>query len=634
MAEQYKITSKGGITWDLAASPDGGYIATGDDGLKYKLEAPGPVGSGALETLATEFSNWLDTNHAKPSWGEDVANKAKSGLVEWPARAVGQFGDLEGWARDRAGDLNRATGGPDDPNFTVKGSAPNNKFVPGTNDILGDINKVTGFEPYVARTPAGRVLDSIGGGAAGAAVFGMGGAVPRAGVAGAAPRAVSTIGNTVRSAVEQGAVPGAAGGLAYEAFQNSPYQTPAALIANMAAGTYGRNAVTPNPTRPLGRDAQVQTLERAGVTALTAGQRSGNTELMLKESSTGGNRFHEIVEAQNRQFTAAVLRRAGVMGIDQLTQPLLNTLERRVGTEMDRLANAYGGDLDLPDARRVMDAFDHFVSHIDMPTPPVIERRMMNFVDEITDAVANGRPVHFDGETYQNIRSSLGDSIKTFEKAGNHNAAEAFRELQGVFDDAVANTITNTNPDDLGAWTAARTNYQSLKIIERAYGAKDAATRAGFITPGQLHSAIEAVQGKSHFALGWSQYSDLADAGEAILRMPTNTSNTAGALSAKNAGMRLGPVVLGGAAGNLASGGDLGATGSGAAWGVAGAMALPWMINRARMSPIGQGYLGNQILNLPPRSWADNAANVSTLGNTLNPQQGLNPPPFSLRNPR
>ncbi len=110
------------------------------------------------------------------------------------------------------------------------------------------------------------------------------------------------------------------------------------MLPNTAA-----RVVTPAPQNAA-RQGAVQTLENEGVTALTAGQRTGNERLRWVEDATamvpgGGGRATAMQQQANEQFTRAALRRAGIQA-DKATPDVLDDAFANIGREYQNFAGA------------------------------------------------------------------------------------------------------------------------------------------------------------------------------------------------------------------------------------------------------------------------------------------------------
>lgn len=322
------------------------------------------------------------------------------------------------------------------------------------------------------------------------------------------------------------------------------------------------------------KTASANVLKREGV-ELTAGQRTGNQNLMLREAELGGRSAQDFAERQAEQYTAASLSRIGV-NAPRATHEVLEKAAADIGRQFDDTA---ARNFIRPDQRMAKDlqaTWRRFEGSTNPSTrPPVIQRI-------IADIYGKGNGQRMTGEWYKSTRSELG----RLGKSQNPELAEAARDLQHALDDAMERTIQQYNPADLGAWREVRNLWRNLLVIE------DAATRAGadaaegIITPQALRSAAIR-QGKRAFARGQNDFVDLADAGVSSMPKLPN-SGTAGRFGAKVllpagsvAGAALGNQLMPGLTGTVAGG-------------IVGAL-LPRAVGGAMLSAPGRAYLGNQV---------------------------------------
>lgn len=331
--------------------------------------------------------------------------------------------------------------------------------------------------------------------------------------------------------------------------------------------------ITPAPATAA-KTASADVLAREGV-ELTAGQRTGNQNLMFREAELGGRAAQDFGERQAEQFTSATLSRIGV-DAPRATHDVLATAADDIGRAFDDTAARNFIQPDQRMARDVQSAWRRFEGSTNPSTrPPVIQRI-------IVDIYGKGNAQRMTGEWYKSTRSELG----RLSKSNNPELAEAARDLQHALDDAMERTIQQFNPADLGAWQEVRRLYRNLLVIEDAATRAGADSAEGIITPQALRSAAMR-QNKRAFARGRNDFVELADAGVSSMPKLPN-SGTPGRLGARMllpagsvAGAALGNQVMPGLTGTVAGG-------------VAGAL-FPWALGRAALSGPGRAYLGNQV---------------------------------------
>lgn len=334
-----------------------------------------------------------------------------------------------------------------------------------------------------------------------------------------------------------------------------------------------RRAISPSPAS-ASKTASANVLSREGVD-LTAGQRTGNQNLMFREAELGGTAAQDFAERQAEQFTAAALQRVGI-NAPRATHDVIATAADDIGRAFDDTA---ARNFIQPDQRMAADlqaAWRRFEGSTNPSTrPPVIQRI-------IGDIYGKGQGQRMTGEWYKSTRSELG----RLSKSQTPELAEAARDLQNALDDAMERTIQQYNPADLGAWQEVRRLYRNLLVIEDAATRAGADSAEGIITPQALRSAAIR-HNKRAYARGRNDFTDLADAGVSSMPKLPN-SGTPGRIGARMllpagsvAGAAVGNQLAPGLTGTLVGGG-LGAL-------------LPWAVGRAALSRPGRAYLGNQV---------------------------------------
>ncbi len=333
--------------------------------------------------------------------------------------------------------------------------------------------------------------------------------------------------------------------------------------------------VSPNKIAPH-RQAMVDTLNREGVRT-TAGQKTGNYNLRYAESELGGRKAGQIVDEQKEQFTSAILKRIGV-NANRATPDVIDQAHVQIGGIFDDLTarNTLRVDRQLiTDLRAVVD--DYQVNTSQMEQIPLIRNKVQDIVKDLMGG-------SMDGRKYQSIRSELG---KMARKQQNYAAKEALLGVQSSMDDAMERTLAATNPSDIPMWKDARNKWRNLIVVEDAAtrgGGED--TAMGLISPAKLQQAAKLNQGKSGYARGQGDFSELARAGNALMT-PLPQSGTSPRLMAN----LVGTAARGGSGaliGNMVGGPVGGAIGGGI-----GAMA-PAIKGAAIMSRPGQAFLSNQ----------------------------------------
>lgn len=343
------------------------------------------------------------------------------------------------------------------------------------------------------------------------------------------------------------------GGVAGEYMTNG---SPTGKMAGaLVGGALTGRGITPNAASPE-RMALVQALENEGI-PLTAGQRTGNRALQWREEAAADQPFSsrramELKEDQGRAFTGSVLRRMGAPGDELATTGVIDREVRRIGDTFTTLSqrNRVNGD---PQLMNDMNAAR--IRYTDNVLPSQRAEGSKN-IDEIIDDIrgrfTNGTMA---GTEYQHIRSRLSRQAQAT-RQNDPELSTAFRDVRNALDDAMGRSI---NPADRQAWQDARQQWENWKSIEKAVTGPGGAE--GYISPSAFARAV-AGQDRSRYARGQSDMSELAHAGEAILK-PMPQSGTAPRMNASNLSIA-----------NLLAG----------------------AYNRAMISGPVQAYLGNQAL--------------------------------------
>lgn len=394
-----------------------------------------------------------------------------------------------------------------------------------------------------------------------------------------APGIVAGPGGVVRRAVEQVALPGVASQAAGDTVEGTaaePYvRAAAAVLAPIAAG----RIVTPLSTAPT-RAAAVQNLRTEGIT-VSAGQSTGSKFLRKAEEELGGSTTQALAERQAEQFTAAVARRFGTNLNPQtprLTQEVVDDAFTRIGGDFNRLsANnvlIHDGQLTTDVSRAVRDYNDL--------VPPSLRSPLVERIEQAVNHQTGG--VLMNGEQYQSLRSRLGALARNARQ--NPDQARAVYALQNSLDDAMERSIQHLNPNSLGEWQQARTEYRNLLVADRALAKTSESASAGLVTPQALSEAIKAVEGRSALTRGRGDLSVLARNGAEVMA-PLANSNTA-SRSRIHQMLAVPGALLGGfGAHGLGPEAALGAAVTGAA--------VPRIAGEGLIR--GRRYIGNTVLN-------------------------------------
>ena len=428
--------------------------------------------------------------------------------------------------------------------------------LPGAADIQSGVEQATG-PLYQPKSELGRYAET-----AGSFVPGM--------IGGPEGLGARLMGRVIAPGVASEAAGQATQGTALE-----PYARIAGAVAGASAPAALSRAISPM-TIDAARAGAVNTLDNAGVTALTAGQRSGSRALKYMESELGdafgaGNQATRANDLVNEQFTTAALNRAGVQGATRATPDVIDTAFDNNSNQFNSIA-ARNPAIPIPssfwnDAARVADDYEGLTGQ----RSPLLDR----FTAQIGNP-ATGSPA-ISGDAYQAIQSD----IARFARAATQpELKSALYDYRAALDDAMQRGLTQIgNTGDAQAWRQARGDYKNLLVLERAAGGTSETAAQGFITPAALAIADKAINGRRNFVRGNTPFADLAQAGNAVMK-PLPQSGTA-----PRAAAHLLPAILGGALGH--------GTGDAMAGVMAGA-AAPAIMGRVVHSTPVQAYLRNQ----------------------------------------
>lgn len=548
------------------------YRITGPDGATYEVTAP----DGASEQDVLSFVQSQAGSAPAPapqqpemSLGEvagDVAKSAGIGVVQGGIGLATLPGNVE--ALGRAG-INAAAGlvGAQPP---VSGET----FLPTYTDWKKRVEDRTG-EFYKPKTTLGEYART-GGEFASLALGGPGGWVSRGARVAIPALASETAGQVTKgSSLEPWARMGGAlvGG----------------RLTNPAART-----VTPAPANPV-RQGSVRTLENEGVTALTAGQRTGNARLRQIEDATslfpgGGGRATAMQQQASEQFTRAALARAGVQA-DRATPDVIDDAFQRIGQEYNNFAAA----TPIPGRAALQPRFQAVANEYIANTSDAMRiAAVPNFARELGTRLS--APAGITGRQYNTYRSELARLQR-----GMRNDPQASTAI-GAMIRELDNAMIRSSPIQMrrgirNALQDRNRRYRNLLAIEDASGAAGEAAASGLITPAALKNAIKK-NDKKGYTRNRNDMAPLARAGTEVLT-PLRSSGTAERSFAQQ--MVSAPAS---AVGSLTAGAMTGFDPL-----MMAAAASPYLISaataRGLMSVPAQRYFANQRIpqNLDPTPW-------------------------------
>lgn len=420
---------------------------------------------------------------------QDVAKSAGIGVVEGGIGLATLPGNLE--ALGRIG-INAGAG-----LVGIKPPVSEETFLPTFDDWKGRVEEYTG-EFYEPRSTLGKYANTAGQFAS----------LAIGGPATAAARATRVLAPAVASETA---------GQLTEGTSLEPWARAAGALVGPQLPNAARRMVTPNPV-PADRAQQLATLQNEGVTAITAGQRTGNKPLRWAESVTAdtplsGGRAAAIDVQQREQFTRAALRRAGVQA-DRATPQVIDDAFQAIGREYDQFAQ--GGA--VVGSRAFDSRLDTIARNYERMTPDAQRVPLVRSVaDELTarTTAPNGARVPIQGRDYASIRSALQRARRGLKS--DWQASQAVQQLVDTLDQAMVRSLPRPQrAARLQQLRDMNRRYKNLLAVEDAAAGAGEMAAMGLITPAQLKAAIKR-HDKKNYTRNRSDMAPLARAGEAIL---------------------------------------------------------------------------------------------------------------------
>jgi len=390
--------------------------------------------------------------------------------------------------------------------------------------------------------------------------------------------------------------------------------TAGGIIGAAVPGVAGfmRGVASPFAARPAARQAGLDVLERAGV-PLRAGDVTGsstvrNIENAMRDYPFIGPRTRALKDEQDLAYTSAVLRRAG------LPVPAEGTLVRastpgQPGTLAQQRTALDQVFKDITSRTRVNTATPDFTNAINtnerqyLGRLPTQDNQIFGRVmEDIRNSTQNG----ISGREYQDLRTFIRQHADAARREGADSpTSTAFRNLGTALDRAFEGSVA---PQDAVALREAQRAWGNMRTLENAMAGPGERTAQGYISPSLLKGAVQAraAGGKSGYVRGQGDLTELAQAGEAILK-PLPESGTGRQIISQHL---LGSL-LGGAAGGQYGGYDPVSALTGA---TIGGVAGPYAFGRLLQSAPGQAYLRNQYITAP-RAAAAITGPLHTLAN-------------------
>lgn len=385
------------------------------------------------------------------------------------------------------------------------------------------------------------------------------------------PNIIGGPGSIARRAAMNVVAPTVGAETAGQLTKGTDYEPYARMIGAVAAPSIAGRIITPIRTDPRRMDL-VRNLENEGITAMTAGQRTGNKPLQYAESVFGdypgaGQGATTAQRQSNEQFTSAVLRRLGMN--EAPTRDNLGARVQEIQNGFEALSTRNVLQTDRVLANEIAQTIQRYGRKLPSQQREVI----YNIVQDL--AGYGGR---IPGTVYQTTRSDLGKMARSARES-DPVFADAARGIRNALDNAMERSLT---PQDRGIWAQLRDHYGAWKTIQNAAKNTDDFGNV-IITPNALKEAASA-KDRGNFARGLGRFAELAQSGTPVLKtLPQSGTQPRAMLNTALASL------------------GAGATGAGL-WPVAAAIGAPAVAGRVLMNPVTQRYLSNQVLQGPSQS--------------------------------
>lgn len=363
---------------------------------------------------------------------------------------------------------------------------------------------------------------------------------------------------------------------------------------------------------------------------LSAGQATGSRPLQITESVMENLPFTSAPqlaqrEAQQRAFTAATLRRAGMTG-DVATAPAMLAQKQALGGRIGQIAEQNSLDFSKGLETRLSSIAADAESHL----PPNDAARIAGTIRQIMSGSTPGKaeevvaskilnesgvpfsktipsvpPEPMAGSLYQGWREPLRGLASEGGATGRY-----FRQIRSALDDSFREQMQGATKAEVEKLSR---QYANLKTIIDAMGGAGKLPAAGQVSPAQLSGALARSVGRENKALGVGDLNELAKIGQSFVKdnLPDSftaqkqfyrnllTGNLAGAVPGAGIGYYEGRTPESALIGGLL----------GAGVGMGGPRLAQVMMN----SPAGQAYLKNGLLGLTPEIQQALQATTSTL---------------------
>jgi hypothetical protein len=385
--------------------------------------------------------------------------------------------------------------------------------------------------------------------------------------------------------------------MAREAGAPESVALPLGLIGGVPFAVSGRNLIPEVPQAE--RAANLERMRAIGVPT-TPAQETGSQFAQVMESvfkylPTSAPKVASIEDAQQRMFTRALLKEAGVDS-EIATPEVLRNARKSIGKEYDALEAQTqvksDGQLFADITNIDKNYASGFASQMKAPYK-AFRDEILNFVQG--KQVGPRQQQTKGGKSYKDMQSSLSEEIAKARRSDAPGANRYAEALQGLSDSlASAMERSTTNPELSATWADANRRYANLMRIEDAMKmAGQEKLNTGFVPPQQIATVVRTANPRA-WVEGGNQFTELVRAGAATLPNPTPRSGTAERSFMQDlvtGGMLKSPLFLGGTAAQ-----GLGTAVLGPAAALGGPYAASKFYYKPRVETPMQGLLAGEAL--------------------------------------
>jgi len=402
-----------------------------------------------------------------PSTTEDVTKATGSGLLTGAASAYDLLGQGATLVQEGPAMLSRMLfgdmGAAKPPEMDL---SP--KILPAVSEATG------GFTEYEPQGKPGEYGKTIGEFLGGALAIPIGGPL-RSAASSVLPAVASETAGQMTEGTEYEGIARLAAAL------GTPFAT-SALRQGTQRAVLGPEARLTQPG--TARDRSVKALDDANV-SMTTGLKTGSPRLMALEGA-----MEPPIETK-RTLTTAVMK---TMGSDRTlaTDDAMTEVRDRLGKVFDNVENIVD---DVPTMETAVKASRIIEEHMGTSATGDIPPFLVEISDEILNAA--GSATKISGKKLQNIRYKL----RRIMNSDDPLIRESAREMNGVVDDFMIESISRTQPKLVPELMTARNQYRSYLTTMRALKGAGSDSAGGYVSPAALASAVKFREGDTAYTL-------------------------------------------------------------------------------------------------------------------------------------